>query len=517
MPLPASRLVRYDRLVTPREHLSILVEPPAEQLRTVLRDGAAADAEILDSSLATVRAGLRAELGLRGPVIAAGHQAEFFHAGVLAKNIAVTELAARHGGQAVFVVVDSDVPKTGRVSVPQATARGLRRVDVEVPGCELQLAYEAQPARPRSDWLQFFASLTSLAEGGDQSLLPTYARAWLTTDSAAPAYCEAWMRAQAAAEEALGVAGLRHLRLAALCETSAFRCFTAYLALHAERSAAEYNAAQESYRRRHRVRARGRPVPRLLVREGTVELPLWAWQGCAPRQRVFVTPQGTRLELHTEGARIAALPRDMLARAEAHTRPWPSDAEGWRLRPRALALSAFARLLLADLFVHGIGGAKYDELMEDWIAGLLRVEPRPMACVSATLRLPLMRSEVRPADVTAARHAARDLRFNPERHLKSVPEELRREKQELVRRAALLRAERPKAHVDRRVVFREIRRVNEQMLAGDPWRAAEYDQRVQTLEAHLELDRVALEREYFYALHTPEALGALAQAIRAAV
>ena len=41
-------------------------------------------------------------------------------------------------------------------------------------------------------------------------------------------------------------------------------------------------------------------------------------------------------------------------------------SRGIRLRTRALTTTLFARYVLGDLFVHGIGGAKYDELGDDW-------------------------------------------------------------------------------------------------------------------------------------------------------
>jgi hypothetical protein len=63
-------------------------------------------------------------------------------------------------------------------------------------------------------------------------------------------------------------------------------------------------------------------------------------------------------------------------------------------------------------------------------------------------------------------------------------------------------------------VFRALRRLNEQMLEADPWRAAKYDERVQTLEDRWQLDRVALDREYFYALHRQEALAELVKVVQ---
>ena len=184
------------------------------------------------------------------------------------------------------------------------------------------------------------------------------------------------------------------------------------------------------------------------------------------------------------------------------------------MRPRALALSAFARLFLADLFIHGIGGAKYDEMMEDFVHDFFGIEPAPACCISATLRLPLPHHAVRAADIAAARHRSRDLRYNPQRHVSHVPPDLLRQRAELLRRDAELRARQPRDHADRRLVYLGLRRVNEQILATDPWRAAEYDQRIQTLEEQGRLDRIALDREYFYALHSEHTLRQLVEAIR---
>ena len=43
------------------------------------------------------------------------------------------------------------------------------------------------------------------------------------------------------------------------------------------------------------------------------------------------------------------------------------------LRPRALTLTLFARLCVADFFIHGIGGGKYDEVTDRIIRELPRI------------------------------------------------------------------------------------------------------------------------------------------------
>jgi len=88
--------------------------------------------------------------------------------------------------------------------------------------------------------------------------------------------------------------------------------------------------------------------------------------------------------------------------------------------------------------------------------------------VTATLYLPLPRTGRAPATIAAARAHSRDLALQPAAHLEHAPTELLRERAELVRRSGELRAHEPANHLERRLVFREIRRVNEQLLAADP-------------------------------------------------
>jgi hypothetical protein len=489
------RLIRYERLVTPAEHLEVLVEPPFPALGV--------------ATGGTLRTALREQLHLRSPVILTGHQAEFFHAGVFAKLIAAHELARRTGGQAVFLTVDSDVPKAQQLIVPQLAARGVRRVEVPIPGIDPQHAFEAQPRMSRAAWLQFFASVTSLCQWHDRSLLPVFARGWLTTEEPEPSFCDALWRAHAAAAGALGLDGIHELRMSQLCQTPAFRTFAATILLDPRRCAQFYNAAQTAYRQRHRVRSRGRPVPPLAVHENAVEVPLWVLRAGQPRRRLFAAPHGDRVDLVAEGHVIGALSRSELADGG----PWALEREGWQFRPRALALSGFARLFLADLFIHGIGGAKYDEMMEEFAEPLVRASPllggaslAPAGCVSATLHLPLPHSNIRAADVAAARQRARDLRHNPQRHLPNAPEPLVSERARLVRRALELREHAPHEHDSRRATFTAIRHVNQRMLETDPWRAAQYDEHARTVETQWQLDRLALDREYFYALHPRESL-----------
>ena len=76
----------------------------------------------------------------------------------------------------------------------------------------------------------------------------------------------------------------------------------------------------------------------------------------------------------------------------------------------------FARLLLGDLFVHGIGGAKYDQVTDLLIARFFGLEPPGYLTVTATLRLPIAHEEPTLDDRRLIDSRLRELAYHPERH-----------------------------------------------------------------------------------------------------
>src|SRR3989441_3954493 len=53
----------------------------------------------------------------------------------------------------------------------------------------------------------------------------------------------------------------------------------------------------------------------------------------------------------------------------------PEALAGLPIRPPALTLTAFTRLCLADPFVHGVGGGRYDRLTHAVIRAYLGLQP----------------------------------------------------------------------------------------------------------------------------------------------
>ena len=218
------------------------------------------------------------------------------------------------------------------------------------------------------------------------------------------------------------------------------------------------------------------------------------------------------------------------------------ELHGWCFRPRALALTIWARLLLADLFVHGIGGAKYDRISDAIIADYYGLTPPAMACVSATLQLDLPHRRVTAESIRRMKHEARDLKWNPQRHFVGDKDldSLREQRSAAVREASVLRTAALRTAVQRttvlhtagppaagkralkshdrharRALFERIREINAALVAARAGVVAEQQATLaRALEDH-RISRVATDRDYFFGLFDRRPLEGLLAALPA--
>ena len=364
------------------------------------------------------------------PIIMGGHQPELFHAGVWLKNAALDAYARRVGGSAVNLVVDTDRCIHPAVAVPVGTPQAARLEEVPFDAGAAEMAWEERPVID-ADCFAAFGDRASrlLAPLESQPIL----RRWWPLAVERSRECHrlglAIAQARHLLEERFGMETLE-LPVSELVKLPTVMVFTGWLLAHARRLHEAYNGALAEHRRRHRVRGRGRPFPDLAVRHDAngewLEIPWWIWSKDDPRRRrVFAntaTP-GTLLlsDLETLRVELPIAPDippsrwvDALSRLEEHA---------LRLRPRALVTTLVARLVVADVFVHGIGGAAYDGITDEVVRRLTGCDPPRHAVVSGTLRLPIERTfpgfdAADPAaDLAAVHRDLRDVAYHPERHL----------------------------------------------------------------------------------------------------
>lgn len=359
------------------------------------------------------------------PFILTGHQPELFHPGVWFKNFLLSQISNRTHGTPINLIIDNDVFKRTSIAVP--TLGSSETVEFDQPGDERPIE-----DRPIIDPLRFVTFANRVRKqwegshsGADRQIL---ADLWKHLNGSAsplrPKVLQSLLGRRLAQgrhllEEQLGLQTFE-LPLSTICQTDRFRWFAAHLLANSPRFIESYNSSLAEFRTANRVRSHSHPVPALEHLAEWMEAPFWLWTKDNPvRRRLFVRCRASsreitdradvHLELHADSQSRLEAAVDQLAAAEAR---------GIKLRPRALITTMYARLILSDLFIHGIGGAKYDELTDLIIRRFFGIEPPAYVTATATFRLPIDRPKVSHEDVRASVQKLRDLRYRPESFLR---------------------------------------------------------------------------------------------------
>jgi hypothetical protein len=425
----------------------------APELRALARAEAIGSARAFSSRLGVT---VREVSDTPDLIVATGHQPELYHPGVWVKDFLLERLAVESGAAAVDLVVDSDGFDSVGIHSP------CLRPEVRV--CRAYLAVGERDGCFACASVPSPAELREFRLAGQEQLatLPApavahhFGRFCDELESSAPDVrnlAELVTMARRRYEATAGT-GYLELPVTSLAETSAFALFVADIALGAERFAAAYNGALASYRERTGVRNAAQPFPDLGGEDGRVELPLWAldrgrrtvWARTG-RGPVLMAGDEVLCDLGTDPGRAA----DRLL------------ASGVALAPKALALTLFTRMFVADLFIHGVGGGRYDQVTDEVARRYFGVEAPPYVVASLTMYLPLGAQVVGEGELAEVSTALNRLAQNPDQMLGEVEfdsgeeaaraESLVSEKHELVDAIALPGA-------DRKVLGARIREVN---------------------------------------------------------
>lgn len=496
-------MLDFSKLTTPPGDGDVLVAPePAAWIaaaRGNQKSLGGADVKLLDTTLATCRRLVReAVVGTDNALVfVVGHQPAFIHPGVWAKHVLAKRAAEAADGTAMNLVVDSDAPSRTDLRIP-----AVRNGDVElrsVPFTQLPsgCTYEQIPRlNPEKSAAFERAVRDAMGERYAASMMPSFHDAFSRATEARD-WVDQAVTARRVVESHFDIV-VKDRRVSEVWSGP----LLVDLLARAERFAESYNRALAWYRRTYRVRGLQRPIPDLIRRGNRCEVAMWAYRGDRPRRRLFAARVGDTVRLFAGNDEIGAIPAGRLRTVESVDEVL-TGLEGWRLRPRALTLTIWARLLLADLFIHGIGGAKYDRISDRIIADFYGFKPRHMACVSATLLMDLPHTEATGESVRRLNHVLRDWRYNPQRHLAGGPDidPLMEQRKQAVRRAEELRQGEGSNRQARRAVFDQIREMNAALLEARPEALAAQRAELRRTQEELARNRIALDREYFFGLY----------------
>lgn len=394
-----------------------------------------------------------------------GHQPTLWHAGILAKLLAVAEFSRVCDARGVWIVPDMDDVDPTAVRVPRgrgesasAQAVSILSGDATPPGIP---AGSLPPRTPASADPALPGLAEALAEFRDEpSLAMQVGRAVVRL-----------------ACRRFGVEEPVVLAASGLLKAEAWGALVRAMTVDPRACAGAYNDA-----------ARAHPdagVRPLLIDGSRLELPLWRARAGLPRLPVF-------------SDQLASVPAD-------------------ELRPRALAMSAIVRAVLCDLFIHGLGGERYDPATDAWLTvwgGASASAPRwwlaPTAVATADALADLGVDPDALPDPAVARWRAHHARHDPTMLDDADAAQAKRD--------ILGRINAAKAHgEDPAYAFADLQGLLGRFRADHAGRLAELDARAERAVKLAGVRELARDRSWPWPVLAPETLDALHRMIRARI
>ncbi len=420
-------------------------------------------------------------------MVLAGHQAQMWHPGILAKALAQAAAARSLGAGGAWVVVDQDDHDPWTIRYPVRTAEGSLEVRQWRVGGEHATGPEHVPiangpaARP--------SGIPAL-ERGERFGAPGVGEGLDAIRAAIGRHA-----GERSAARQIGAAMQELLRpiapdMATVFATDLAR--TEVFAQVVEAIGRDPAAAVGAYNRATRAHPGARIAP--LRADGDAELPLWHIPAKA-------------------GAARRRVPASMLGSIPVE-----------ELAPRALLMTGVLRMAGCEMFVHGLGGAGgdgssgYDAITTAWFREWLGADLAPTATVSATLRLnlepPGSGARPTPEQIARARWTAHAARHRPRMLGDAAAEAQREEALATLRR---LRGKRDAPSKRSKLeAYRGLHKTLEAARARRPAELARYESEAAAAAAYREEAEIIADRTWAWPLYEAGQIAELRRAIDAA-
>lgn len=344
-------------------------------------------------------------------IIMSGHQPVIYHPGIFYKQLMLQEAVSRFSWLGINIIVDTDDGAAGRCIYPSRrdgvlALQELNIADGSGPYLFQRLLSEGEIEAHLSIVVNSLADLGFTKEGANvQRSLALY------RSQAGRRVAQGNTAVRRSLEGAISYLDVPLSNLLNMLEVQKF--FSIFFA-DAERLFTVYNATLNGFRRERKIKNAANPFPNLRSENGRYELPFWLID-CKARARwpVFAKQGAENIEMFAGDERLALLPRASLNSYVQHLN------SNHLIAPRALILTLFMRAA-SDLFIHGLGGQKYDACTDDFMRAYFACEP-PSFCV-ASGDLYLFEKELEKANARQERvRREREMAFHPEKFINELP------------------------------------------------------------------------------------------------
>ncbi len=414
-------------------------------------------------------------------IIQGGHQPVFFHPGVWIKNIFLNELIKSpllDKSLGLNIILDNDICKNLNLSLPVLSSNGnlkLEKANFLSSALTSNLPFE-EYSYPSLELISKFnrgiiLRLKSL-ESENKEILNNFKYFAQCLENSSRFCSQNYKKANLG--EFLSLARRIYekeieptyleIPFSQICGSDEFLSFFLEITKNIETFSKIYNNKLGEYRKLFKIRTQAIPSPNLLIKENLTETPFWIWREGDQRRKIFILREEEGDYLYNDSyGKIFLIEKDGL-KSLFSLKTFLKEKK-LKIRPKALLLTLYNRLFISDLFIHGLGGAKYDLVTDEIIREFFKVGPPHFLIVSCTLYLDFKSSfESSDAKISTLKNKIRDLGFNPERYIDELSL-IKKEKNQIRKMAEkktelIKKIKKTPSPIEKRKISEEIKAIN---------------------------------------------------------
>ena len=414
-------------------------------------------------------------------IIQSGHQPVFFHTGVWIKNIFLNELLKSplmDKSLGLNIILDNDICKDLYFSLPTLSSTGnltLEKVNFLSSNLTSNLPFEENPYPSEKLITKFTRDIIcklKLLESENKNILNNFNIFARCLENSSRFCNQNYKRgnlgeflslARRLYEQEIKPSYLE-IPFSQICSSDEFLSFFLEITKNIEFFSKIYNNKLDEYRKLFKIRTQAIPSPNLLIKKNLTEVPFWIWKEGDQRRKIFILREEEKNYLYNDSyGKIFHIEKDSL-KSLSLLKTFLKEKK-LKIRPKALLLTLYNRLFISDIFIHGLGGAKYDLVTDEIIREFFKVEPPHFLVASCTLYLNFKSSpDASDFKISALKNKIRDLEFNPERYVDKLPltkkeknqiAELAEKKTELIKKIKKILSP-----IEKRKISEEIKAIN---------------------------------------------------------
>lgn len=440
-------------------------------------------------------------------IIQTGHPPILAHPGVLIKISLANIIAKKIRGIGINMVVDNDTFHNNWLNIPNINGLSSSIEKIEfIPNLLHNLAFEEARYTDLRQLTTFKKGvLRTLSNHDMKDTFIIFIDMVIELFKEIQHFSDLFTAARHAYLQRFNISNLE-IPVSLICETESFLKFFLHITKDIRNFVRIYNSTLEEYRKLKKISSKANPLPDLMEKGFVIELPFWIWREHKPRERLFASILNKKyVSLIYENRIIINFDFDKNGNSSENLKALKSlTSTGIKIRPRAIVNTMYSRMFFSDLFIHGVGGAKYDMITDQIIRAFFGVEPPGYAMITATLYPAYKPYEVSSKDARRLRHIIQDMNHNPERYASGkIMEDV--EMKSLIKEKNMLINKEMHNSEEKRRTFNRLKQINSLMKEKIKPLVKVKEKEAEDIENKLRYNSIVMNREYPFCIY-PESM-----------